>query len=180
MANCTCCGATPKIMGQNDDNLQPNPDTYKYGFSPCHSRMKGFELICKGYLYDHENIRSWSCKKENRYIVDERMTQLQKGMKDEFNLEVFKVQASSVGNTNSGNTSRDAFSNPEKFAKIVGWPVDLIADLGLILDLANSKDEIDTKGFGELCTSWRDRYKASRFSWNWLSPSGGILFRIIV
>ena len=100
-----------------------------------------------------------------------RMVELKKLVKDQFGVQVYQVFQGKCGNSNSGNTARRVFSNPEKLAKLVGANVDLIEDLWVLVTAVNCKEDVDPAKFQNLCEDWKRRFFKSSIKWNWPNPS---------
>ena len=76
------------------------------------------------------------------------------------------------GNTNTGNVSRKAFENPEKFAKITGFPQDLIEDFYFLIATLSCGQDVNPDSYDVLAKDWLRRFHANPdINWNWLSPT---------
>ena len=176
MCNCLNCGATPKQMSKRHQNRPVDVSTFKFGMSPLHLRVRTMEWCCKAKLY--QDMETWSIPAEWKFLKDARMVEMQTAAKDLLGLDLYKVLPGCVGNSNTGNTSRRAFQNPEKFAKILDGDetiVQIIRNLAKVLNAINSKSEIDPDKLEALCQTTLDLIYESKWSWNWLSHSVHVL-----
>ena len=102
--------------------------------------------------------------------VDDRKEELQTKFRDRLSLNMFHVRPG-YGSSNVGNNAKVAFDNWEILADILEFPVDLVLDLKTLLDALSCGLPIDPVQFKSLTESWLDRFHASDFKWNWLSPT---------
>ena len=166
MAKCINCKARPTEMAKKEGKFVFIESTLKLGHAPMHKRIHAFEYMCKFFLY--QEIGNWSCPSEWEFLKKEKLEILQKAMKKEFGLEVYKCNSNTPGNSNSGKTSRIAFSDPPKFAKILELPVDLVEDMAKLLNWYNSSNDVSSEEFQALGQSWLDRlHSDEKLSWNW-------------
>ena len=71
-----------------------------------------------------------------------------------------------------GRCSRLAFNNPEKFAKLIGMPEDLIRDYNRLVIALTSTGDLIPEEFEKDANSWLDRFHANPdICWNVLSPT---------
>ena len=153
-------------MAKRHGNFVPkNQDVLSYGFSNLHCKMRTFEWVCKASNY--RDVKSYQARgSENKTKVLMRKNELQKDFKEKLGLDVFKVRKSG-GTSNTGNTARVAFANPEIFSEITNFPVSLIKKLKILFDVIDTTShEVDPDKFDEFCQSWLDEFFASNVSWN--------------
>ena len=86
-----------------------------------------------------------------------------------------KLFPGKTGNSNDGNTARTAFENFETFARILGWPEDLVRDLHYLILAVNSTSMVSPEKFEKLANDWLNRFHRSEFKWNVLSPTVHLL-----
>ena len=91
MTKCVICGAGPKAMANKHGKFKPNKKHYNFGLACLHIRICAFLWCCKIYLY--QDIRRYSKRKGEAYLVKQRMEELRYKMKNckELELDVFKV-----------------------------------------------------------------------------------------
>ena len=58
---------------------------------------------------------------------------------------------------------------------MLGWPEDIVRDLHYLILAVCSTSMLSPEKFDELANSWLDRFHASEFAWNVLSPSVHLL-----
>ena len=97
------------------------------------------------------------------------------GFDAQLKLPVFQCKPGQSGNSNDGNTAREAFEKFEIFAQILGVDVDLVRDLHYLIMAVNSTMPLDADEFDADAASWLDRFHNSGISWNILSPSVHLL-----
>jgi len=74
------------------------------------------------------------------------------------------------GNTNTGNTTRCFFHDPEAVSKITGVNEELIHRFAVIINVITSNKEIDVEKFCSYCTDTEKLY-LSLYSWHHLPPT---------
>ena len=97
------------------------------------------------------------------------------GFDPRLKLPVFQCKPGQSGNSNDGNTAREAFEKFEIFAQILGVDEDLVRDLHYLIMAVNSTAPLDPDEFDALAADWLDRFHSSAISWNVLSPSVHLL-----
>ena len=85
------------------------------------------------------------------------MVELQRRFMEELELPVYFT--SKTGNSNDGNCARKAFDNYETFARIIETPVDLVRDLGYMIDSINSNLPLDADEWEKFANDWLDRQR---------------------
>ena len=78
-------------MANKRGKFKPNKKHYNFGLACLHIRICAFLWLCKIYLY--QDIRRYSKRAEESYLVKDRMAELKRKMKEckELELDVFKV-----------------------------------------------------------------------------------------
>ena len=113
--SCHICAASPKEM----NNLQLvrkkviDEKAVKLGLSPLHMLMRGFEYILH-LGYKMENQTFFARSPEEKASVEKRKMLIKKRFREELSLLVHTPKQG-FANTNTGNTARRAFDNPEVF-----------------------------------------------------------------
>ena len=94
------------------------------------------EYCCKFYI--NKDVKSWRVPRAFKHLKKQRKEELIRKFDQRLGLDLYKVMPGGVGNSNRGNTSRDAFDQSDVFAEIleVNDPL-LIEDLGVMLNAAN-------------------------------------------
>ena len=171
MANCLNCCAKPSRMAKPKHlgKFVLKPETLELGLSPMHLRNLAMQWFCKFLL--HKDFQSWSTPEGFGFLKKERMAELQYKAKDRLGLDLYKPIPGGAGNSNSGNTSRKCFANPETFASIVETSPDLVKAIGKLINALNSIEDIDADKLESHCQDILDFFHNSEYSWNWMSHS---------
>ena len=108
---------------------------------------------------------------ENKLKYAERKEELKIAFQERLGLRVY-VPLPHGGTSNTGNVARKAFENAAIFSEITGFPVDLIEDLDLLIQLMSSGQKFDPKIFETLANDWLRRFHGNdEVNWHWPSPS---------
>ena len=154
MTNCVICRASPKQMSKRHGKWKVNENHFALGIACLHVRLCAFTWLCKGFLY--KDFKRWSKDgPAEQALIDARKAELQRRFLEELDLPVYFT--SQTGNSNDGNCARKAFENYEVFARIIEQPVDLVRDLGYMLDTINSSVPLDADEFEMFANDWLDR-----------------------
>ena len=104
-SKCEICGADAEERHKRHGKFKARQHILKYGIKNLHVRIRAFEFIFKAGMYRDVKARAAygpenqaSIKKWKEYQID----QFDKRLK----LDVYKVIAGNIGNSNTGNTSR--------------------------------------------------------------------------
>ncbi|XP_059223235.1 uncharacterized protein LOC131997013 [Stomoxys calcitrans] len=156
-SNCCICGAKPTEMNSTAvSERDVNEEHYKYGLSTLHARIKFFECIL--HIAYKLKVRKWRVSKEQeKQVVSETKSQIQKKIKEQLGLIVDKVK-NGYGTTNDGNSARTFFSNIEIASKITGVDNNLIRNFSIILRTISSGSKINIENFDTLLKETRDLY----------------------
>ncbi|CAH2095432.1 unnamed protein product [Euphydryas editha] len=94
------------------------------------------------------DVKSWQAKgDEIKKKVKERKESIQQAFRRETGLLLDVVKQGSI-NTNTVNTARRFFGNPELTARLTGLDVKLIRRMAIILQCISSGEKINTESFG--------------------------------
>ena len=172
-STCPTCKATPKQM--NDLNLVVNPqsenESLMFGISPMHLYIRSFEMFI------HISIRldlpnpTWQIRGEvNKTLAKQKKYKLQRDFKKEWGMTIETPSDGGQGNSNSGNTGRRFFSDPQKAAILTGVSQELIERFGILLSVVNSTYEIDAEKFESFCHETASMY-VKLYSWFYMPQS---------
>lgn len=153
MQNCPVCGATPTQMSEaknlSNGAFKPKLRALKLGLSALHFRMRAFEAIL--HIAYRLSFRKWQVRKNDEEAKKATKHKVQEAFHSLFNLHVDFPSSTGAGNTNSGNVSRKAFADPQKFSLATGVDVDLITRLGNIAIAINCNQNIHIENFRQYC-----------------------------
>lgn len=155
---CYICGCTPKDMNDKTklESKIDNPESYQYGLSPLHARIRSFECLLR-IAYRLE-VKKWQVRStEDKEKVAERKKTIQEMFRDRMGLLVDAVKAG-YGTSNDGNTARRFFENPSESAAITGIDETLIKDFAILLQAICSGYEIDENAFSNHAARTLERY----------------------
>lgn len=115
---CTVCGATPTMMNKLENILNgkfaTRPNTLCYGIVITHAWIRVFEFVIN--LSIKLPFKVWRRLGEIMKVkIVKREEIIKKRMYEAFGLRINEPRDKGAGNSNSGNTSRKAFNDPEKF-----------------------------------------------------------------
>ena len=168
-ATCTTCGATPSQMNRLDVSRAVKPESYLFGLSPLHARIRCFELVL--HLAYRLEIKQRNVTAKLKPAVMMRKQAIQQQFRQRLGLIVDYPIPGGQGNTNDGNTSRRAFEVPQVLAEITGVSPDLIKRLAVILTAINStRKEIDPDKFGQYALETA-RFYVELYNWYAMPPS---------
>lgn len=171
--SCPICGATSKdflkIKDYNSEKFKPKESNLKYGISPLHCRIRFFEfLLHLGYKCE---IKKWQIREEkDRENVSKRKQKIQNEFWTELGLRVDFPKVGGFGSTNDGNTSRRAFTNYKKFARITGVDEVLIFRLHIILICLTCQFPLELDKFEQYCFETA-RHLQSNYEWLPMTPT---------
>ncbi|KAF2892312.1 hypothetical protein ILUMI_13862 [Ignelater luminosus] len=92
-------------------------------------------------------MSAWRTNESTKSIKDETKTRIQEEFIEKMGLQV-NIVKQTLGNTNSGNASRQFFGNPSLSAQITGVDETLIQPLAVILEVISCNANIDSPKFG--------------------------------
>lgn len=145
---CGICKATPKQMNNIDvvRTLTPRTHLYEFGLSTLHAWIRSFECIL--HIAYRLPIKKWQIREEDKQVVIEHKSRIQKEIKQKMSLLV-DIPIATSGNTNNGNTARRFFQQPQLASKITGVSEELIHRLHIILRSISCGCEINIPAFKE-------------------------------
>lgn len=165
---CYICGETSKNFNNLTKKREENPETFKFGLSILHTRIRFFEFLL--HLSYKLPIQKWQARnEEDKLIVSEKKRSIQKTFREEMGLLV-DVPKAGFGNTNDGNTSRRFFAEPEVSARITGLSVNVIRRFKVILEAISSGFAIDINKFSSYLTETAHLY-INLYNWHPMSPT---------
>ncbi|CAF1142702.1 unnamed protein product [Brachionus calyciflorus] len=168
---CYICNATPTQMNQKQvlENLVPDLNSLKFGFSALHAYIRCFECIL--HISYRLPIKKWQIRgstAENKCLARKKI--LQEKFWSKLGLLVDFPKDSGYGNTNDGNTARRAFQNYKVFAEITDVNQELIWRLFNVLCLVNSSYSFNLQKFKVYCDQTYDLY-VKEYQWFYMPVS---------
>lgn len=165
---CYVCKATVKEFNKLETRREESPDTFKFGLSILHSRIRLFEsLLHLSYKITIEKWRARSISEKQLY--KETKMPIQQALKEEMSLLV-DIPKAGFGNWNDGDTSRRFFADPETAARITGVNIDLINRFKTILEVISSGHKIDAEKLSIFCQETKELY-VKLFDWHPMTPT---------
>lgn len=169
-ASCYICGAKPIEMNQLErvKEKRDNTSHYEFGLSTLHMWIKFMECILHiGYRLDF-------CKRSAVTDEQKRMkNEVKERICTEFRKELgllIDISNQETGNTNSGNTARRFFSDPDLASKITKVNAELIKRFGLILRMVASNTKIPIKCFEKFAFETVKLY-VKLYPWFFMPPT---------
>ena len=168
--SCNVCKAKPKEM--NDLELvrtkEIDQKAITLGLSTLHMWIRSFEFILHlGYKMEIKKFMARS--KEEKASVERRKVEIKRRFREEMSLVVDTPKAG-CGNTNTGNTARRSFGDPETFAEITGVSVDVVTKLSVILRAVCSCYHLNLEAFKNFCFATSELI-VSLYGWYTMPPS---------
>lgn len=154
---CYIYGCTPKNMNDKQKlaSFSDNPESYEFGLSPLHARIRTFECLLK-ICYRLE-VKTWQVRgAENMQKLEEKKKIVQREFREKTGLLVDVVKVG-YGTTNDGNTARRFFEDPSLSVSITGLEKTLIEKLSVLLEVVTSNYEINVERFKNCCDEILDR-----------------------
>lgn len=168
--NCFVCGVSPKEMN-NIEHLLSKPvkeSNFCFGLSTLHAWIRCFECII--HVAYNLPFKSWSARsEEQKTLKKERKTEIQEQFRSKTGL-LIDVVKQGKGTTNTGNTARKFFSNPQLSAQITGVDENLIARFSTILKCISSNQKIHIGKFKEYCLETAKIY-SNLYGWYYMPVS---------
>jgi len=152
---CPLCHKSGLELAKNEGPFElKSTEFICYGASVLHFGLRAFSTLLQiGYKQDFKSHR---VTKQNSSTVEARKLKVKQAFKREMNLIV--DSPSSPGNTLCGNVARKAFSNPVKFAQIIGVSPMLVSNIEVIWRIMGSKYPINAEKFDKLCKETLEVY----------------------
>lgn len=166
---CYICGKTQKSFNDLTSSEIENPDTFKFGISLLHARIRFFEFLLHLSYKIKANVQKGRLSHTDKPAIQSAKENIQKSFKEKTGLLVDFPKAG-FGNTNDGNTSRRFFSHTEIAAEITGISKELIERFRIILEVLSSGFEIDTEKFGTY-TFETAKFYVDLYPWQPMSPT---------
>ncbi|XP_026331961.1 uncharacterized protein LOC113239252 [Hyposmocoma kahamanoa] len=155
---CYICGKTAKEFNDFKTTKTENPEALKFGLSTLHARIRLFETLL--HIAYKMPIKKWQARGEDeKNIVKETKKRI---LKD--------VPKAGFGNSNSGNTARRFFSDPETASEITGIDIGLIQKFKVILEAISSGHEIDETKFANFAQETAELY-VKLYGWHPMTPT---------
>lgn len=153
---CYLCGATSKDFNDIDKILkrEVNERNLRFGVSTLHAWIRLFE--CLLHLSYKLSLKKWQARTENeKKLVSQRKTEIQKGFKSELGLIVDRPK-SGYGSTNNENTARRFFENSAISVLITGLNERIIKRFHIILQTISSGYDINVNNYKEYALETAD------------------------
>lgn len=167
---CYICGKTSKSFNDLSSTEPENPETFRFGLSILHARIRFFEILVHlSYKLKADVHKGRVTDKSDREKIQAAKRQIQKEFHDKLGLLV-DIPKAGFGNTNDGNTSRRFFNSQEGAASITGVDLSLINKFKTILEVISSGYEIDLKKFEKFTMDTAKHY-VSLYPWQPMSPT---------
>lgn len=171
---CYICGKTSKDFNDFKATKTENPEALRFGLSTLHARIRLFETLL--HIAYKLPLKKWQARGQiEKNIVKQTKKRIQIDFKEKIGL-IVDVPKAGFGNSNSGNTSRRFFSDPETAAEITGIDVGLIKKLKIILEAICSGYEIDETKFAKFANETAELY-VKLYGWHPMTPT---LHKILV
>lgn len=156
-AVCYICKARPQEM--NNLNLvikKPcSQEALRMGISPLHARIKSMEFVL--HLGYNLTFQRWSTNAETKPQKEANKSRIQKELRERLGIRVDYVQQG-FGTTNTGNTSRRFFHNPEIVSEVTGVDLELIKRLATILEVITCGESVDSTKYGKYALDTARRF----------------------
>lgn len=169
-SRCYICKKTSKEFNDLSSFKEEDPETFKFGLSILHARIRFFEsLLHLGYKVKAD-IKKGRVSKIDKEVIE---SQVKKTMQQDFQERmglIVDVPKPGFGNSNDGNTSRRFFHNPEEVAEITGLDLELIKRFKIILEVLSSGHCIDLEKFKILTSETAELY-VKLYPWQPMSPT---------
>ncbi|XP_071580794.1 uncharacterized protein [Temnothorax nylanderi] len=166
-ATCYICSAKPSEMNDLAKVTQKPEKTeyFEFGLSTLHAWIRLMECILHiGYRLD---FCKWAaCTPDHKAQLKSRKKLIQEGFYEKMGL-IVDIPKHGSGTTNTGNTARRFFRDPELASEITGVSNDLIRRFGIILQTMASGEEINTVKFGEYCFETAELY-VDKYKWYYM------------
>ena len=111
-SSCPICMRTYRQIARQDGDFTPKEGTLQYGVSLLHLIIRSFEaLLHIAYRQDIKKSRANYSPQENE-IMKQRTLQVKAEFRSKLGLIVDQPCPGGLGNSNTGNVARKAFSHP--------------------------------------------------------------------
>lgn len=171
---CYICGKTSKHFNDFENLNAEDPQSLRFGLSILHARIRFFETVL--HIAYKLPLQKWQARTaEEKAVVKETKEKIQKKYREKTGL-VIDMPKTGFGNSNSGNTSRRFFADPDLAAEISGINKDFIIKLKVILEAISSGHKINADKFGEFCKDTAKMY-VELYGWHPMTPT---LHKILV
>lgn len=165
---CYICGKTSKNFNDFESRNSEDPQSLRFGLSILHARIRFFETIL--HLAYKLPIKKWQARSaEEKEIVKKTKEEIQKAYRERTGL-LIDMPKPGFGNTNSGNTSRRFFADPELACQITGISKEFILKLKVILEAISSGHKINLEKFEEYCKNTASLY-VDLYGWHPMTPT---------
>lgn len=167
---CYICRKTSTTFNDLDTSFPENPETFKFGLSILHARIRFFEFLLHLSYKIKANVKKGRVsEKSDKDSIANAKKSIQTGFEKKLNLLV-DIPKAGFGNTNDGNTSRRFFSNAEETCEITGLDLGLVQKFRTILEVLSSGFKIETGEFS-VFTMETARYYVNLYPWQPMSPT---------
>lgn len=167
---CYICNRTSKDFNNLTLPNMEDPETYKFGLSILHARIRLFEfLLHLSYKLKAEVHKGRITVENDKEKIKLAKQEIQKEFREKMGLLV-DIPKVGYGNTNDGNTSRRFFSNINLAATITGVDIELIQRFKIILEVLSSGLDIIVENFA-IYTMDTAKYYVQLYGWQPMSPT---------
>lgn len=168
--SCNICGARPTQMNKLDiiSTLPRKTEFYKLGLSTLHCKIRFMECLLH-IAYNMDFKESSARSNENKNAKQNKKKFIQYSMKKTLGINVDVVKQG-TGNTNTGNTARRFFAEPQVVAKICQLDERLVTRFAIILQVLASGQEIDAVKFDQYALETAQLY-VDLYSWYFMPPT---------
>ena len=116
-------------------------------------------------------VKKWQTRSdEDKDAIKKRKEYIQNEFWKELSLRVDVPKAGGCGSTNDGNTSRRAFTEYDKFSKVLGVDTELIFRMRIILICLSCQLSLNLDKFEEYCFQTGQLYQ-SKYPWLPMTPT---------
>lgn len=171
---CYICGKTSKAFNDLENLNVEDPQSLRFGLSILHARIRFFETIL--HIAYKLPLQKWQARTaEEKMVVKKTKEKIQKKYREKTGL-VIDMPKAGFGNSNTGNTSRRFFADPDLAAEITGINKEFIIKLKVILEAMSSGHKINAEKFGDYCKDTAKMY-VELYGWHPMTPT---LHKILV
>lgn len=167
---CSICQCKPSQMNNleniSNGKFDPKKGSLDYGIVITHAWIRVFEFVIN--ISIKLPFKVWQARGDQlKASVKERENIIKKRMFKTFGLKINQPRSGGAGSSNTGNTSRKAFSEPELFAAVLELDKTFIVNLRTILICLSCQLPIDPVKFQFLCHQTAELY-VENYDWYYM------------
>lgn len=168
-ATCYVCKANPSEMNNLEKVNQKvvNSENFQFGLSTFHAWMCFMNCIL--HIAYRLEFCQWRIPLNKKDTAKEAKTRIQNEFRRRTGI-LIDIPQSGAGNSNSGNTARRFFRDPQLTSEIAGVNVELIKRFGIILQVMSSSRKINTMQF-KIYTEQTAKLYVELYSWFYMPSS---------